>query len=108
MAELHDNPRTPPSTDLTETFGSADCDAGMNRDRVGYAYETITAYAARFGTAVPNLADHDWDTNGGIELISDLITDLVHLAIYVGGDHDELVRVVERDIHAEAGHGYTI
>lgn len=104
---------TPTAEMLVMIYGEPDDIAGdsclTNKQRVTSAYQTLGTYLELIVTgpgATLEPLDESWQNGEADGILSDLITDLLHLATYTGLDPEEMIRKGMRDFTAEVGLGY--
>lgn len=105
-------PHTPTADILSCTYGEPDGmadDGPLNRTKVGWALTALRAYLPCVqtgpGVRLEDLEDQ-WLDGEGDGLISDLMSDLLHLATFTGCDPEAVLHRARRDFEAEVGHGY--
>jgi hypothetical protein len=106
-------PHTPTADILSCTYGEPDGvdeDGPLNRTKVGWAYTALLAYVPCVtigpGKLLVEGLDDEWLNGEGEGLISDLMSDLLHLATFTGCDPERILHRARRDFEAEAGLGY--
>lgn len=104
---------TPDRDQLLMTYGEPDdmaADGPMtNLRRVVNAHNALSAYLPLVvtgpGVTLEPLSE-PWENGEADGILSDLISDLLHLACYTGLDPEETIRKGLRDFTAEVGMGY--
>lgn len=105
---------TPTADMLVMTYGepddmAADDTSMTNLRRVVNAYHALSAYLPLIvtgpGVKLEPLSER-WEGGEAEGILSDLVTDLLHLACYTGLDPEEIIRKGMRDFTAEVGCGY--